>query len=140
MAGFSTIFVIGGEGGFLGADGVNPIELFILLGHGNRMWFEARYPDPSIKPLGGVSAVVPRGPDDPDALLDACIAFAPHYFKGCPSLGEVERALQDAKGLDFDAGDFLPAEWATLREEARPVFREMKIWQANLVPIKHRSR
>ena len=45
MAGFSKIYCIGGEGGFLGSDGINPIALQIWQGEGNRMWFEVHYFD-----------------------------------------------------------------------------------------------
>lgn len=47
---------------------------------------------------------------NPIRLLDACIAFAPGYFTGCP----------------------------TLREEARPHFAAMGIWQAEFTPL-HRG-
>ena len=43
MAGYSKIYCIGGEGGFLGSDGMNPIDFQILVGDGNRQWLEARY-------------------------------------------------------------------------------------------------
>ena len=36
MAGFSRAVYIGSPGGYLGADGLNPIDLEILIGDGNR--------------------------------------------------------------------------------------------------------
>ena len=36
MSGYSKIYCIGGEGGFLGSDGMNPIDFQILVGDGNR--------------------------------------------------------------------------------------------------------
>lgn len=79
---------------------------------------------------------MPAAPDHPDALLDACIAFCPRYFKSCPSLVKVEAALRDAERLDFDADpQAIPEAWVSLREEARPLFAAMNIWRADLVPI-----
>ncbi len=136
MAGFSKLYVVGGLGGFMGADGVNPIEFMILVGNADRQWLEPHYLDQSINPIGRVRAIVPAGPDHPDSLLDACIAFCPRYFKSCPSLAKVESALRNVERLDFDARvQDIPEDWASLREEARPLFAATNVWQADLVPI-----
>jgi len=137
MAGFSKIYVMGGEGGFMGADGVNPIEAMILVGDADRQWLEARYFNNELKPLGKLKSIVPVGPDHPDSLLDACIAFCPQYFDACPSLNAVRSALVNANRLDFDASpNEIPEAWTKLREEARPIFKVLNIWQADLVPLK----
>jgi hypothetical protein len=94
VAGYSNIYVVGGQGGFMGTDGVNPIECLVLVGDADRQWLEPKYFDRSIKPIGKLRVIVPAGPDQPDSLLDACIAFLPRHFSGCPSLGEVESALR----------------------------------------------
>jgi hypothetical protein len=133
MAGYSKLYVIGGSGGFMGADGVNPVKVMILVGDGSRQWLEPHYFDTSIKPLGKLKAIIPAGPDHPDAVLDACIAFCPGYFTACPSLAEVEAAVSDEERLDFDMGE-IPSVWHKLREEARPIFAAMNIWRAELVP------
>jgi hypothetical protein len=139
MAGYSKLYVIGGQGGFMGADGVNPIEFMVLVGDADRQWLEPHYFDRSIRPIGKLKAIVPAGPDHPDSLLDACMAFCPRYFRDCPSLGEVESALRNAERLDFHARpEAVPTAWAKLREEARPVFAGMSIWRADLVPIEGR--
>jgi hypothetical protein len=136
MAGYSKLYVIGGRGGFMGADGVNPIELILLVGDADRQWLEPHYFDESIRPLADVRVIVPAGPDHPDSLVDACIAFYPQHFRSCPSLAEVEVAIRDLERLDFDASlQEIPSAWATLREEARPLFRELNIWRADLEPI-----
>ena len=136
MAGFSRLYIIGGQGGFMGADGVNPIEAMVLIGDADRQWLEARYFDTSITPIGAVRVIVPAGPDAPDSLLDACIAFFPRYFKSCRSLAEVESALEGVERLDFDARpQDIPPAWAKLREEARPAFAQMGIWKADLVRL-----
>jgi hypothetical protein len=139
MSGYTRIYAVGGQGGFLGADGINPIECLILVGDGNRRWLEPHYFNSSIAPLGKIRQLVPPGPDHEDALLDACIAFCPAYFAACPSMKEVEVTLRDADGLDFDPGaQQIPTAWARLREEARAVFAAMNIWQADLSPLERR--
>ena len=59
----------------MGADGVNPIEFLILVGEADRQWLEPHYVDRSIKPIGKLRVIVPAQSDQPDSLLDACIAF-----------------------------------------------------------------
>ena len=135
MAGYSIIYVIGGQGGFEGADGVNPIQLMILVGDGNRRWLEPRYFDDSLKPIGKLRTLVPEAPDHPDYLLDACIGFLPQAFEDCPSFKDVELKVGKADFLDFTD---IPKEtflaWNKLREEARSIFMNINIWRAELVP------
>lgn len=120
----------------MGADGVNPIEFLVLVGDADRQWLEPHYFDRSIKPIGKLRVIVPARPDQPDSLLDACIAFCPRLFRECPSLGEVESALRDAERLDFHARpQDIPPGWARLRDEARPLLADMSLWRADLVPI-----
>jgi hypothetical protein len=107
MAGYSKLYVIGGLGGFQGADGVNPIDLQILVGDADRQWLEARYFDKRLKPLGKVRAIIPAAPNDPEALLDAAIAFYPKHFATCPSLHAIESSLGE----------------------------QLNIWRANLVKV-----
>jgi hypothetical protein len=139
MAGFSRVYMVGGLGGFDGSDGVNPIEFMILVGNADRQWFEPHYVDLTLKPIGHLRSLVPRRPDDANALLDACMAFAPRYFESCPSLAEVTGALLHAERLDFQyATEGVPAAWVQLREEARPAFAAMNIWQGDLARLKRR--
>ena len=136
LAGFSKLYVIGGLGGFQGADGVNPILMQIWVGDSSRQWLEPHYIDPSIKPLGAITTLVPEGPDDPRSLLDACIAFFPKQFKECPSLEETALLLKDATRLDFDLDKpNIPVIWRKLREEAQPYFSQMHIFEAVLRPV-----
>ena len=136
MAGYSRIYVVGGRGGFEGADGVNPIAFQILLGQGNRQWLEAHYFDSTIRPIGNLRVVIPEQPDHPNALLDACIAFFPDHFKDCPSFSAAAAEIQSLDALDFDMGrNRIPASWWTLRKEARPRFNELSIWYGELVPL-----
>ena len=136
MAGFSKLYIIGGLGGFQGADGVNPIVMQIWVGDAHRQWLEPHYVDPSIKPLGAIRTIVPEEPDDPRSLLDACIAFFPKHFEQCPSLAKAALLLKKATRLDFDLDKpYIPAMWPTLREEAKPYFRRLHIWEAVLRPV-----
>jgi hypothetical protein len=139
VAGYGPIYVVGGEGGFMGSDGVNSVDFPILAGHGNRMWLEPRYFDPGVRPIGWLKVIIPERPDLPeeDLLLDALLAFAPACSGGRrPSLPAVAAKLKDAERLDFNLDlEKVPAEWAAPWEEARPLLREIGIWRARLTPV-----
>ena len=134
MAGYSKIYCIGGEGGFMGADGINPIHFQILVGDGGRQWLEVRYFNKDIGSMGEIEVIVPAGPDHPDALIDACLAFFPEYFESCPSLTQVVEALGSVSRIDFDL-DGEPSGWAQLREEAKSPFKHLIIYEAKLNKI-----
>ena len=136
MAGYSKIYCIGGLGGFGGADGVNPIEIQIWQGEGNRQWLEVHYFKNGIKPIGRLKVVIPESPDHPDAILDACIAFFPACFESCPALSAVRQELQNEERLDFNLKkDLVPKEWPELREQARRLFEHLPIFEASLKPL-----
>ena len=135
MAGYSRIYVIGGEGGFLGSDGVYPIALEIRVGEGNRRWLEVKYFEAAIKPFGDIQTIVPNGPDSPDALIDACLAFWPEHFADCPAFPSVKASVAGMTGLDFTDPKSIPTEWSALREQARPYFDQLNIWVADLKPL-----
>ena len=63
MAGYSKIYCIGPEGGFMGSDGINERSAD-LVGDGDRRWFEARIFNPEIRP-GRSEIIIPQGPDHP---------------------------------------------------------------------------
>ena len=132
MAGYSKIYCVGGLGGFRGADGINPIVLQILVGDADRQWLEAHYLNPSIRPLGSLRITIPKRPNDPNALIDACIAFLPQHFANCPSFKSVARKLKNSERLDFDRGENVPVEWPALRSEALDAFRQLHILEADL--------
>lgn len=136
MAGFSTIYSVGGLGGFMGADGINPIWAQILVGEGGRQWLEAVYLDKSFSPLGDVRVVIPEGPNHPNGLLDACIAFLPKLFRDCPTLSVMNEKLRGVEMLDFNMGKHeIPTEWQQLRREALPIFRSLNIFESSLTPL-----
>ena len=134
MAGYSKIYCIGGEGGFLGADGMNPIDFQILVGDADRQWLEVHYFNRHIQPMGRIASIIPKGPDHPDALIDACLVFFPEYFESCPSLTQVVEALGNVSRLDFDF-DGEPSGWGQLREEARHLFKHLVIYEAELKKV-----
>ena len=107
MAGYSKLYCMGGEGGFMGVDGINPIGFFILVGEGNRQWLEVHYVDKKITPIGNVKVIIPKAPELPQSLLDACIVFFPRHFKSCPSISKVvlEIAFEEIqKSPNYDSG------------------------------------
>lgn len=132
MAGYTRIYCLGGEGGYQGADGVNPIQMQIWLGEGGRQWLEAHWFGLEPRPLGQLRVLVPAAPDHPDMLLDACLAFMPDFFQACPSLEAVRGQLGAKETLDLHLGDDVPALWSRLREEARPVFAALPMWEGRL--------
>jgi hypothetical protein len=134
MAGYSKFYVFGGAAGFQGADGVHPIAFLVLVGDGGRQWLEPHYFDPAIEPIGRIRTIVPDAPGGPDALLDAFLAFHPSAFESCPSMAAVREALKDATSLDLGSKD-VPRAWRTLRQEARPLFEGMMVWEARLEPL-----
>ena len=124
MAGFSKSFILGGEGGFMGADGANPISLFILVGDADRQWLQPVYVNKHIRPMGRIGVIIPPGPDDPRMLLDACLSFAPELFLECRSLIPLTVRLKECKRLDFDHNNpDIADDWDRLRQEARPIFQ-----------------
>ena len=115
----SKIYCIGSEGGFLYSDGLRTIDLLILVSEGGAQALVAYHTDKRIRPMGRIEVIVPAGPDHPDALIDAFLAFFPKYFESCPSLAQVAEGLANARRIDFHL-DGEPAGWTQLREEARP--------------------
>ena len=130
----SKIYCIGAEGGFMGSDGLREIHLQILVTDSDQQALVAYHLDRHIRPMGKVKVIIPAGPDHPDALIDACLAFFPEYFESCPSLAQVTEGLANARRIDFDL-DGAPTGWEQLREEARPLFKEMVIYEADLNKI-----
>ena len=136
MAGYSKLYCIGGTGGFMGSDGINPIIFQILVGDADRQWLEPHYFDTSISPIGRISAIIPEGPYHPNSLIDACIAFAPRYFERCPALARVKYELNAYEGLDFHMGtDEIPDAWYDLRKQALHYFKRLVIFEANLTRV-----
>ena len=138
MAGYSMIYCVGGLGGVEGADGINPIYFQILVGDADRQWLEVHYFDQRIRPIVKAN-IVPEFPNDPNALMDACVLFFPKHFQQCQLLTKVAGELMKVKGLkgllDFNLGKkHIPRDWFALREEARPYFEQLHVFRAVLEP------
>lgn len=124
MGGYSGMYLIGKPGGYMGADGINPIQIQLWTWVNERPGLSVHYVDDTIKPIGKVRFVQTDGADE---VLDACIAFHPAHFRTCPSLAAVEAALANEEICHVDQ----IAAWNALREEARPKLKELSIWWAN---------
>jgi len=136
MSGYSKIYCIGGFGGFQGADGINPIYFQIWVGDADRQWLEVHYIDRSIKPLGQINTIIPESPNNPNGLIDACIAFYPKHFNKCNSLKLVREKISSFDSLDFHLGlKKIPKEWFMLRKEALPFFQKLNIFEGKLWPV-----
>ena len=138
MSGYTRAFYIGGRGGFQGADGINPIDLQILVGDGNRQWLEPIYYSEAYRPIGNIRVIIPEFPDHSNALLDACIAFAPRYFESCPSLSRVSKTLATATRIDFNL-DVAPEGWEALREEASSIFENLPVYGSYILELADRT-
>ncbi len=79
-----------------------------------------------------MKSFIPNGPDHPDSLLDACIAFFPEHFRSCPALAKVREEIKDTERIDFSEDIDVPPSWSKLREEARPLFKKLHIFKADL--------
>jgi len=133
MNGYSRVYCIGGAGDEGGIRGVHPLLMQILVGTSGHQWLEPRYFDESMGPLGQIRVVIPEQPDHPHALIDACIAFFPDYFRACPLLNAVEQEVRDACELDFRSDrTSIPEHWPYLRKQALPIFRELHIFEGAL--------
>ncbi len=96
-------------------------NLFIILQSDNgRQALVCLYVDKGLKPLSKIWRIIPCGPEDENALLDACIAFAPQFFESCKSLNEIKSNLGDTDILETKR----PEGWEKLRNEARPIFEK----------------
>jgi hypothetical protein len=77
--------------------------------------------------------MIPEKPDDENMLLDACIAFYPDFFKKCPTMERLKEKLKENTYLDFHLEkDKIPNEWYRLRQEAKPIFKTLNIFKAEL--------
>lgn len=80
--------------------------------------------------------MIPAAPHRPDAVLEACLAFFPVPFRECSSFAAVEEEMRGRERLDFHLEEeLIPEAWADLREEARPLYRKLAIWEAEIRPL-----
>lgn len=114
-------------------DGINGITMELWRGVSSRMWFEAARGFK--RRAQRVEVIVPKGPNDPDMLLDAAMAFCPKVFQDVPGYTRMYESLEPRSYLDFDMDEGVPADWAAIRELARPVFRQLTIYEAYIRPL-----
>lgn len=114
-------------------DGINGITMELWRGVSSRMWFEAARGFK--RRAQRVEVIVPKGPNDPDMLLDAAMAFCPKVFQDVPGYTRMYESLEPRSYLDFDMDEGVSADWAAIRELARPVFRQLTIYEADIRPL-----
>ena len=137
MSGYTRIYCIGGRRGGEKTPGIHPLLMEILVGEGDYQWWEPRYMDETIEPLGNIRVLIPEKPDHQNALIDACIAFFPDYFRECPLLGAMGKQLKDSPTLDFrNQWAAVPEHWPYLRNQARTAFGELHIFEADLKEVR----
>ena len=140
MAGYERIYLFGGVGGYLGADGINPIAMQIWVGYGNRKWLEAHYFVDELKAIGGIKAIIPKRHDEELNLLEASIIFGPQFYIMKCDLMEITmkyfRALNKTK---IDLAEDAPEFWDDVVKQARPVFNTLNVFQADLKEISPKS-
>jgi hypothetical protein len=119
-----------------GYDGLNPINAIIVVGNSSRQWLQAIEIDKKSKTLGKIKTIIPRGPDDPDSIIDAIIAFTPDYFLKCDSFEQVSKDCQHLSVLDFDLFlDKIPKSWFSLREEAKKIIPSIGVFKAPFTSV-----
>lgn len=139
MAGYSKLYVVGGLGGHMGADGVNPIEFLVLVGDAGRQWLEPHYFDRYDR-APRKSSNHRAGRTRPFGQPAGCVhRLLPSKLQGLP-LHRGGRSGGSGRGSPRlrRRSEGIPSGWARLREEARPVFRARNIWRADLVPVASR--
>jgi hypothetical protein len=120
-------------------EGLDPALFEIWVGDAGRQWLEVHYIDKNIRPMENITRFVPEKPGFNLSLIDACVLFYPSYFRGCPSINMVRKAVQaEAKGdfLDLDnAGEDFLAQWKALRAEAVKEMSGLQVCLAEFKPV-----
>lgn len=123
MGGIGSLYVV--------SQGMTP-WVVLLVGRGSREWIEPLYASAGFAPLGRIWAVLPAGPDDPLAVLDACLAFLPEHFASVPGFSRAQAAVAEHEELDLARE--LPPAWYELRRQAEARWRELRVARATLEP------
>lgn len=128
MYDFNPAYVVLDPDARAGDSRFRTVSFTILVGHSDTAFLRPGVPKRAFHPLGDLRVVVPERPDFDAALLDGLLAFWPQRFRSCPSFAVVEEGLRNETRLDFHYHpERIPAEWSTLREEARPIFERLEI-------------
>ena len=140
MAGFYKLYMVGGSGGFLGADGINPIGLQILVGTSSREWLEANYFDKKLNSISGITHMVPKSPTSDENIIDGLIIFAPQLFEeSCDLLKDAHMYFDKLGKKRIDMSKHEPAFWNDLVIQAKPKFENLKLFRANIEDLRPES-
>ena len=140
MAGFYKIYMVGGSGGFLGADGINPIGLQILVGTSDREWLEPKYFNEKFKSISGITHMVPLRPTNDENIIDGIIIFGPQLFmKNCDLLKDAFKYFGDLGKKRIDMSEDQPEFWNELVNQAQPTFQKIKLYSADIKDLRPES-
>ena len=131
MAGFNQIIIVGMPGGFQGTDGVNRIDLLMLIGNSGRQWIELLENRFSNNPISNVKRIVPSAPDQKNSILDAIVLFCPELFSENILYTDFVNQLNDIEFIDFEADKNVPKDWETYRSSFIPIVKELDIYCGN---------
>ena len=140
MAGFYKIYMVGGSGGFLGADGINPIAFQILVGTADREWLEPKYFDETFKSISGITHMVPLGPTNDENIIEGLIIFAPQLFmKNCDLIKDAFKYFDKLGKKRIDMGKDQPDFWDDLVDQAQSIFQNIKLYSAEINDLRPES-
>jgi hypothetical protein len=130
MAGYNAIWIVGRKT----HDGVNPISTMVLQGLSDRIWLELPrgYKTSKVK----VKTMIPPQPNDPNMLIDMCMAFMPQLFQENPHYVQMLEHMESKTFLDLHLNENVPDTWELVREEVRPIFDQLTIFKADIQKIK----
>ena len=137
MAGFSKIYIIGGSGGFLGSDGVNPIIVQILVGGSDGEWLEVNYLDSKYDSLCGIKKIIPRKTVNDDTILEGLLVFTPWLFsEKCDLMNNLKDYFKKLGRKNINLHKDAPSFWDDLLIQAEPIFRETKLFSADIKDLR----
>ena len=140
MAGFNKIYMVGGSGGFLGADGINPIAFQILIGNSSREWLEPKYFDKKFNSISGITHIVPFNPTDDENIIDGIIIFPQLFEEKCSTIKKGTCLFFDKLGKTrIDMSEDQPDFWNDLIIQAKPTFKNLKLYKANIEDLRPES-
>ena len=137
MAGFHKIYMIGGQGGFLGSDGINPIGFQILVGNADREWLEVKYFDEHFQSIAGITHMVPLRPINDENIINGIIMFGPQLFmQDCDLLKDAFKHFKDLGKKKIDMGIDQPDFWNELVDQAQSKFQNINLYSADIKDLR----
>ena len=135
MAGYKRIYIFGGQGGFQGVDGVNPLIMQIWVGVSDGKWFEAHYFSDDLKPISNIKILYPSAGNEREDLLEACIIFAPKFFNKMKSIDLVQSHFKNHSEKSLNLRKNKPVFWNDVLSEAMPIFEELNLFKSDIIGI-----